>query len=177
MNFITNKQFTKLNCVIAILFFSQFVVAAETETKQNKITLQDFSDKTVQFEDYIKAKQWTVVMIWASDCHVCNVEASQFVKLHKKYHDKNIRVLGVSVDGQRKKAAAQEFINIHNINFPNLIGDLETITQLYKQYTSETWVGTPTFIIFSPEGKVMAQRPGMLPPELIVAFIENQTGK
>jgi peroxiredoxin len=180
VNLNTIKYLIKLNCVVAIFFYSQLVTAAvETPSviNESKITLQDFSDGSVLFENYIKAKQWTVVMFWASDCHVCNVEANQFVNLHKKYKDKNIRVLGVSVDGKRKKRAAQEFINIHNINFPNLIGELEIITQLYNQYTGETWVGTPTFIIFSPEGKVMAQRPGMLPTELIVGFIENQTNK
>ncbi len=161
------------------MFFSQFVTAATPDTalKQESLknTLLDFSDKPVQFEDYIKSKQWTVVMFWASDCHVCNLEANQFVKLHTEHSNKNIRVLGVSVDGKRKKADAQEFINVHNINFPNLIGELDDITSLYNQYTGETWIGTPTFMVFSPEGKVMAQRPGMLPPELIVSFVESQT--
>jgi len=169
------------SCIALILLFNQFANAETSDVaakpEQFKNTLLDFSDKPVQFEDYITAKQWTVVMFWASDCHVCNVEANQFVKLHTKYHEKNIRVLGISVDGKRKKAAAQEFINIHNINFPNLIGELATITRLYKHYTGETWVGTPTFMVFSPEGKVMAQRAGMLPPELIVGFIESQVSE
>lgn len=180
----TLKLLTRSSWIVGIMLFSQVIFAAPaelptktpTETpEKSKNALFDFSGNPVQFEDYITAKQWTVVMFWASDCHVCNVEANQFVKLHTDYQNKNIRVLGVSVDGNVKKADAQEFINIHNINFPNLIGEPETIASLYNQYTNETWLGTPTFMVFSPLGKVMAQRTGMLPPELIIGFIENQT--
>lgn len=160
-----------------MMVFSQLVFALPSDQatpEKLKSTLFNFSDKSVQFEEYIKSTQWTVVMFWASDCHICNVEAHQFVKLHRDYKDKNIRVLGISVDGKAKKAAAEEFIKIHNINFPNLIGEPEVVAGIYKQYTNETWIGTPTFVIFSPSGQVMAQRPGMLPPELIVSFIEKQ---
>ncbi len=150
--------------------------SVSTEKKPEKITYElfDFSDNAVQFENYIKAKQWTVVMFWASDCHICNVEVQGFVKLHAEKSDNNIRVLGVSIDGKAKKTNAQEFINIHGVNFPNLIGEQETIAKLYKHYTNENWVGTPTYVVFSPDGKIMAQRAGMLPPKLIVRFIENQ---
>jgi len=175
LNITTIKYLSKLSYIGGMLFLSNIVSAASVDTPEKfKNTLLDFSDKPVQFEDYIKAKQWTVVMFWASDCHVCNVEVNQFVKLHRDYKDKNIRVLGVSVDGKVKKTAALDFINIHNVNFPNLIGEIETIAGLYNQYTNETWIGTPTFMVFSPSGKIMAQRTGVLPPELIVGFIEKQ---
>jgi peroxiredoxin len=129
----------------------------------------------VLFKNSITAPQWTVVMFWASDCHVCNVEAQQFVKLHRDYKSKNIRVLGVSVDGNDKKSQAQEFIDNHNINFPNLIGEPGNIADLYKAYTNETWLGTPSIMVFSPEGKIMAHRIGMLPTDLIIKFIEGQS--
>jgi len=164
------------------MLFSQLVFAEPADTSKapntpvaEKSVVSNFSGEPVQFTDYIKGAQWTVVMFWASNCHVCNLEAGQFVKLHAKYKDKNIRVLGVSVDGNERKTEAEEFINIHNINFPNLIGEPEAIADLYYQYTGEIWIGTPTFVVFSPAGKVMAQRPGMLPPELIVKFIESQS--
>lgn len=168
--------FAKSCCIAGLMLLIPLSVAAPEETSVKfKNTLSDFSDNSVQFEDYIKARQWTVVMFWASDCHICNVEAHQFVKLHTDFQNKNIRVLGVSVDGNAKKADAQEFITIHNINFPNLIGELGTIARIYNQYTNETWIGTPTFMVFSPAGKIMAQRTGMLSPELIVGFIEQQS--
>jgi len=177
LNVNTFKLLIKSYCLVALMLVGQFVFAESTklaEASKIQNTVFDFSGKPVQFEDYIKAEQWTVVMFWASDCHVCNVEAHQYIKLHKDYQNKNIRVLGVSIDGNRKKAAAQEFINIHNINFPNLIGELDDVARLYKQYTNEDWIGTPTFMVFSPSGKVMAQRAGMLPPELIIGFIDQQ---
>ncbi|VAX02188.1 hypothetical protein MNBD_GAMMA22-448 [hydrothermal vent metagenome] len=150
------------------------ITPPEIVSEKNTNTLFDFSDKAVQFEDYIKSEQWTVVMFWASDCHICNVEVQGFVKLHTDKSASNIRVLGISVDGKAKKAKAQEFINIHGVNFPNLIGEPDAIAKIYTHYTNENWLGTPTYVVFSPSGKIMAQRAGMLPPKLIVRFIENQ---
>ncbi len=144
-------------------------------TIESEKTLFDFSNKTVRFGDYIKSEQWTIVMLWASDCHVCTVEVHQFVKLHDAYSDKNIRVLGISVEGMKKIEVAQEFISIHNVNFPNLIAETDFITGLYQQYSNQDWLGTPTFLVFSPSGQLMAQRSGMLAPELIVDFIEQHS--
>ncbi len=144
-------------------------------TFETENTLFDFSNKAVRFGDYIKSEQWTVVMLWASNCHVCTVEVHQFVKLHEAFSDKNIRVLGISVEGIEKTEAAQDFVNIHNVNFPNLIAETDFITTVFEQYTKQDWLGTPTFLVFSPSGQLMAQRSGMLAPELIVSFIEQQS--
>jgi len=170
------KILIKSSFVVAIIFVSQIAGASPTEiSEQKNYKLKTFTEQPSLFKNNITAKQWTVVMFWASDCHVCNVEAQQFVKLHRDYNKKNIRVLGVSVDGNEKKSQAQEFIDNHNINFPNLIGEPDNIADLYKAYTNETWLGTPSIMVFSPEGKIMAHRIGMLPTDLIIKFIEGQS--
>jgi len=187
LNITRIKSFASFFCVVVLMLFNQTAIADTSDVKNDsqikaevfsngiKNTLFDFSGKAVVFEDYIKSPQWTVVMFWASDCHVCNVEVNQYVKLHSNNQKNNIRVLGVSLDGKLKKTQAEEFISIHNVNFPNLIAEPETVAALYNHYTNESFIGTPTFLVFSPEGKLMAQRPGVLPPELIVNFVNNQS--
>ena len=37
--------------------------------------LQDFDGQPKSISDYAGKGKWLVVMIWASDCHICNQEA------------------------------------------------------------------------------------------------------
>jgi hypothetical protein len=65
----------------------------------------------------------------------------------------------------------QAFIARHGVNFPNLITDESNAAALYEQATGEAWIGTPTFLIFSPDGKLAAKQVGGVTQKLIEDFI------
>ena len=136
--------------------------------------LQDFEGRVRKLEDYTGKGKWLVVMIWASDCHVCNDEVGKYVNFHKVHKDKNATVLGISIDGSDRKAEAVDFIKRHSLNFPNLIGEPETVTELFAHLTGKYLLGTPAFLVFSPSGELRAQEIGAVPIELIEAFIERE---
>lgn len=133
--------------------------------------LQDLAGHSRQLGDYAGKGKWLVVMLWASDCHVCNVEAHQYVDYHNRHHSGNVSVLGVSMDGVAHKAEALAFIRAHAVTFPNLIGEPEDVADLYTNLTGHPWVGTPTFLIYDPTGKLRAQQVGAIPADLIDAYI------
>lgn len=133
--------------------------------------LQDLEGNPRSIDDYTGDGKWTVVMIWASDCMVCNAEAHQYVDFHTFHQDSDARVLGISMDGRAGLEDARAFIRRHNVNFPNLIGEPEDVAQLYTRLTGARWVGTPTFLIFDPNGELRAQRVGAVPQEMIAEFI------
>lgn len=137
--------------------------------------LTDFQGNPQTIEDQAGKDKWTVIMFWASDCQVCNSEAHTYVAFQKKHQDGNIRMLGISLDGKEKREAAEHFIKEHQLNFPNLIGEPETIGGIYYDMTGSFFVGTPTFIILSPDGKVRAADVGAIPPKIIEDFITEQT--
>lgn len=137
--------------------------------------LQDFSGQPKTIGEYTGQGKWTVVMIWASDCHICNKEASAYVDFHFAHSDDDARVLGISIDGQAKKAEAEKFIERHGIAFPNLIGEPQDVAQLYHELTGATFIGTPAFLFYTPEGKLVAQQAGAVPTELIEEFIQQQS--
>lgn len=125
-------------------------------------------------EDYLGDGKWTVVMFWASDCHVCHVKAKDYVAFQEKHKNARVRVLGLTLDGKANKAAAQAFIAEHKLNFPNLIGEPEAVSGYYYDKTGNYFVGTPTFMIFNPQGKVRAADAGAIPINIIEDFIREQ---
>ena len=141
----------------------------------SQAALQDMAGKPKSISDYTGKGKWTVVMIWASDCHICNREAHQYVDFHYAHSDDDAEVLGISTDGPSGKAAAEGFIKKHNINFPNLIGDIGEVSRIFTELTGAPFVGTPAFLIYDPKGELKAQQIGAVPVELIEEFMKSQS--
>lgn len=150
--------------IMSWLFLAPVAQAAE---------LQDFNGNPRAISDYSGKGKWLVVMIWASDCHVCNQEAHAYVDFHFVHSDQDAQVLGISIDGQAKKAEAQKFIQRHKINFPNLVGEPAVVARLFSQLTGTYFAGTPAFLFYDPKGELRAQQLGAVPPELIEEFIKQ----
>ena len=84
-------------------------------------------------------------------------------------------MLGISLDGLENKKAAQGFVKEHKLSFPNIIGAPQDVADLFYAATGENWVGTPTFLIYSPSGKLTVQQIGAVPISVIEAFLQQQT--
>ncbi|TNF95103.1 MAG: TlpA family protein disulfide reductase [Gammaproteobacteria bacterium] len=137
--------------------------------------LKDFAGKAASIEDFSGKGKWLIVMLWASDCHVCNSEAHQYIDFHTAHSDLDATVLGISLDGEKKKQDAEGFIDKHSVNFPNLIGEPEDVANLFTSLTGAPWIGTPTFLIYTPQGELKAQQVGAAPAHLIEEFIQENT--
>ncbi|GMR07016.1 MAG: hypothetical protein BMS9Abin26_0018 [Gammaproteobacteria bacterium] len=138
---------------------------------------KDFNGNPASVDDYLSKDKWTVVMFWASDCHICNEEIAQYVNFSREHSDKDARVLGISLDGDAKLADAREFVKRHKVDFPNLIGEAEDVASFYMSSSQQAFAGTPSFFIYSPAGELRIAQVGAVPAELIAKFIEEQTAK
>ena len=132
---------------------------------------KDFSGKPREISEFTGKGKWTIVMIWASDCHVCNAEVQQYVDFHNKHKDRDATVLGLSADGWEGRKAAQDFVDRNKVSFPNLLGSGATIIELYEGITGESLAGTPAFLVFDPKGKIAAKQVGAVPVRFIEEFI------
>jgi len=141
------------------------------------LALTTFDGKPARVSDYLDKGKWLVVMIWASDCRICNHEISHYVDFHFVHQHEDAKVLGISIDGQERKAAAEQFIARHNVNFPNLIGEPGEVAAWYQRLTGDAFVGTPTFLFYDPRGELVARQVGAVPTELIEKFMQQQARK
>ena len=117
--------------------------------------------------------KWLVVMIWASNCPICNREIDSYVEFHETHKGDDARVLGISLDGNSGKKAARDFMQRHAVTFPSLIGEPLEVAAMYSDQTGLSFRGTPTFLVYNPKGELSAQQVGAVPTELIVHHIEN----
>ena len=140
------------------------------------VQLTPFDGSTKALEAYTGKGKWVIAMIWAHDCHVCNQEAGQYVKFHDKHQSKDAVVLGISMDGKGQQKQAQKFVDQHKLPFTNLIGEPEAVAGMYERMTGRQWLGTPTFMIFHPSGKLVAEQAGAVPTSLLEEFIGSYKG-
>jgi peroxiredoxin len=134
--------------------------------------LQDMQGNPHALTEYTGKGKWLIVMFWAADCLICNKEAKHYERFHQQHKDKDATLLGISMDGLDQRAQAQQFIREHKLTFPNLIGEAQQVASVYIDNTGQNWVGTPTFLLFNPEGQLKAEEAGAVPVKVIEAFIQ-----
>ena len=137
-------------------------------------TLENFAGKPQTIGQYANKGKWLVVMIWASDCQVCNKEVHNYVDFYNAHKNKDATVLGISIDGSEKKADAQDFLKRHKVNFPSLIGEPEVVTGIFQDITNDDFKGTPTFLVYGPDGQIRGQQAGAVPVDVIESFIKRE---
>ena len=159
--------------ILALLIGCLAATAQATE----KGALADFDGNPRTIESYAGDGKWLVVMFWAHNCHVCNQEAESYAQFHDAYKDTTARVLGVSIDGDANRADAEAFIDRHDLPFPNLIGEPVPAMLRYMTLTQEQFRGTPSILLFGPDGTLKAAQAGAVPISSIEAFIERNSAK
>ncbi|MGB0846027.1 MAG: TlpA family protein disulfide reductase [Thiolinea sp.] len=134
--------------------------------------LTDMQGNNKQIEKITGQGKWTIFKVWASDCHVCQQTIHYLTEFKKAYPAAD--VYGISVDGQPDKAKAQAFIKRFNLKFPNLLTDVVEIDDFLYRQAGETLMGTPTMIVYNPQGKLLAVQPGPVTAKDLISFIRRE---
>lgn len=141
------------------------------------ISLVDLKGQQQSIDQYLENDKWLVVMFWASTCQVSDANIKQYVNFHETHKDDDAVVLGVSVDGKADIEKAKMFIENNKVGFNNVIVDYKEISALFSDIDGQDWEGTPSFLIISPEGELMAQQVGAVPANFIASYIKKSSGK
>jgi len=143
----------------------------------NEGVFKDFQGNERSIDSFGGNGNWLVLMIWAHDCRICDQEVGSYEVFHHNSGDKNIRILGLSIDGESKKSKAVNFIERHDLTFPNLIGELNDVMAYYRNQTRTMFVGTPSILLFDPSGEIKAVQVGPASPEAIEKFVAKSERK
>lgn len=65
---------------------------------QISFTMNDIEGKTISVKDEFTKHTITIIDFWASWCGPCRQEMPNLVKTYKKYKDKGLGIIGVSLD-------------------------------------------------------------------------------
>ena len=106
-------------------------------------------------------EQWRgqvlVVNYWATWCAPCREEIPGFVRLQERYGSRGLQFVGIAIDQPDKVA---EFASEFRINYPLLLGGLETIG-LLRQAGNRAGV-LPYTLVIDRNGNLVSREPGGL---------------
>ena len=137
------------------------------------LAFTNLDGKKTTIEEHLGDGKWSAVEIWASDCHACHMHMPEMVEFDGKMD--NLRIVGISLDGQAGKADAESMIKQYNIPFKNILSNPIEVNAWMELIADEGLMGTPTFMIFDPEGKLVALQPGIISVAAIEKFILSKS--
>jgi peroxiredoxin len=115
-------------------------------------TQSDVNDKPVKLSDF--RGKYVLLDFWASWCGPCRAENPNVMKAFNKYKEKNLTVLGVSLDQPGKKAAWLAAIKADGLPWTQ-VSDLQFWNNAAaKQYNIRA---IPQNFLIDPTGKIVAK--------------------
>lgn len=137
--------------------------------------LVDVDGQQVTTEANLGTGQWQLVMLWATDCHICAEMKPKLSAFHDKHKELDAQVYGIALDGHKQADAVKRYMNQHNVTFPTFIGELALVAMNFEINSQVPLSGTPTYLLFNPAGELLAIDYGMLDIGAIESFIERNT--
>jgi len=171
-----NKPIT-LNRIISLRLLTFIVISLLLSHKaiaSDWTEVRTMEGKFTTLSQHFEEDKWTLVMLWTSDCTICQREYPIMSEFHDKHKDIDAKVIGVSLDGYSKLDEITEHINEMPMTFDNLIGELTVVAFNYQNATEEPLRGTPTFLMFNPSGQLVGHNPGPVNPEALEDFINRK---
>ena len=123
-------------------------------TQAPPFELKDFDGKTVKLSDF-KGKV-LVLDFWGTWCPPCRASMPAIQKVHEKYKDRGVVVLGMNSESN-PKANPKKFKEDNKITYGS-VTKAETVSGLYKVQ------GWPTFYVIGKDGKVVWGATGLSSP-------------
>ncbi len=110
-------------------------------------------------DEKLKLSDWhgkiIVLNFWATWCPPCIREIPLLVKMQTIWQDQGVQFVGVAIDDKDK---VQQFIQDQAINYPIMLGQMETI-EIAKQMGNSHDV-LPYTVIINREGSIIKTRAG-----------------
>jgi thiol-disulfide isomerase/thioredoxin len=114
------------------------------------LAVKDLQGKPIHLSD-LKGK--TVLLdLWATWCGPCRADGPALNKLYEKYGDKNLMIVGVSVDEDR--SVVEKFLSQHPHPYPIV---LTTENEMPRPYQIGVF---PTYIVIDSDGNFASATEG-----------------
>jgi len=136
--------------------------------------IQELDGDIVRLDERVGGGKWLLVMLWATDCHICKQQKPEISRFHDKHKDHDAEVLGIALDGMGAVDRVKSYLDDHQPSFPNYVGEIAIVASHYLVLTEESLRGTPTYLLFNPDGELVGNNPGPLSIEAIEQFISRK---
>jgi thiol-disulfide isomerase/thioredoxin len=123
------------------------------ELSGDKISLKELNGNVV------------IIDFWATWCPPCLMTIPELVDLQKRYKDKGLSVVGISVDDPEKVTNRDlaAFREAKNINYPIARADAKV---LQEYFANDNTMAIPTMFLVDRQGKIAEKKVGFAPGSL-----------
>ena len=165
-----------IGCIFSlVLILGSDVRAGDNEeseknlTQAENFTLKNLNGEEVSLSDF--EGKVVILDFWATWCPPCVKEIPHFNELVKKYGEKGLVILGISVD-QGGKDAVLKFKRKTDINYPVLIVNDKTYAKYQSYLPKDERGGIPFTFVLDRVGNIRNHFVGYRPLEVFVNVIE-----
>jgi len=122
-------------------------------------SLKDTYGKTVSLKD-MRGK-YVIIDFWATWCPPCLMSIPELVSLHGKYREKDLVVLGISLDDPDKVDTGEmiRFMEQHRIGYTILRANEKVV----QDYSGADGMPIPTMFFVDREGRIVEKLVGFVP--------------
>jgi len=97
---------------------------------------------------------WSLVMLWAHDCIPCEKQKPMIDTFYRQNNKRGLSVIGLSTDETTLRSKAAATYKKTKTSFPNFYFNGKNFQKEFQQLSGRRFLGTPTYMVFSPEGKL-----------------------
>lgn len=118
---------------------------------------ENFKGGKTKLED-LRGK-YVYIDVWATWCGPCRAEIPHLKEVEKRYHNKNIEFVSISIDTKKDYDKWKKFVAEKELGGVQLFADNDWNSQFIKDFNIN---GIPRFILIDPKGKIVnanADRP------------------
>ncbi len=157
---------------LSVFVFSTMAGEFDLDMKMKKLDGESGS-----LRDHVGKGKWTLVMFWETTCTICKQQEPEYIKFHQEHKDKDAEVVAISIDGFNSTELISQYKKENSLPYTVMVTDKPEIREKFEAATDEAFRGTPTYLLFSPEGELKAAQPGMLPATSVENYISKSSEK
>ena len=105
---------------------------------------------------------WSLVMLWSHDCIPCEKQKPMIEQFHRKTNARGVSVVGLSTDEKNLRTQAIATYKSTRTTFPNFYFNGQNFQQEYQRYSGYDFLGTPTYMVFAPDGELTGVHTGAI---------------
>lgn len=120
------------------------------------VEVQTLDGRKAGLGEFIAKDKWTLVMVWTTYCGICRAQYPIISEFHSKHADTDAVVVGISLDGYGEAGKVADYQKARAHSFPSVLAEADTFAKGYERTTGETFTGTPTYLMFDRQGRLVA---------------------
>lgn len=133
--------------------------------------LQDLSGKPTTIKDLLPINQWTLVMLWSTDCVACEEQKPMIDAFHQDHHLSNAKVIGIATDGSQQLPAVLEHVEKRPVSFDNYVTLSDNFEANFESATGKRFLGTPTYLLYDKTGALTGAHPGLVDRSMLERIV------